>query len=74
MGLGAILAVAPALRIPNLNESIWFDELWATSLKVGSFSALVRLVVQNIHPPLYNIFMFIWINLFADSEQSIRPT
>ena len=67
-----ILTIAILLRLPNLNESLWFDELWSTRMKLDNIALLSNLVLYDPHPPFYYIFMFFWIRLFGDSELSIR--
>jgi 4-amino-4-deoxy-L-arabinose transferase-like glycosyltransferase len=70
--LAGIVAVALALRFPGLTESIWFDELWSTRVKVGTLQSLVRTVAVDVHPPFYLALMFGWIRVFGDSELSVR--
>src|SRR4051794_36605441 len=70
--LAIILVVAFLLRLPGLNESVWFDELWATHLKVGNLPTLLQVVKHDVHPPFYAVFMFFWDKVFGDSEVSIR--
>jgi len=67
-----ILIIAILLRLPNLNESIWLDELWSTHVMLRSVYSLGYLALYDPHPPFYYIFMFLWISLFGDSELSIR--
>ncbi len=70
--LPAILLIAVLLRVPNLNKSLWFDELWSTHIELGSLNAVINTVLHDVHPPFYSIFMFCWITLFGDTELSIR--
>ena len=51
--LAGIVALAFVLRLPGLTESIWFDELWSTRVKLGSLDRLVRTVAVDVHPPFY---------------------
>ena len=67
-----ILIIAVSLRLPNLNESLWFDELFSTHLILGNMILLSNLALYDPHPPFYYIFMFFWIRLFGDYELSIR--
>jgi mannosyltransferase len=60
------------LRLSNLTESLWGDELWATHVYLGNLRTLVYTILYDPHPPLYSLFMFIWIKLFGDSELSVR--
>jgi 4-amino-4-deoxy-L-arabinose transferase-like glycosyltransferase len=70
--LAAILALALLLRLPGFTESVWFDELASTRVVLDNFTALLRVVATDAHPPFYAVVMFIWIHLFGDSEISIR--
>ena len=66
-----ILVISVLLRLPNLNESLWYDELWSTNIKLAK-DHLFSTMRFDTSPPLYSILMFIWIRLFGDSEISIR--
>src|ERR1700759_1486721 len=70
-GLGAAVVVALALRIGPLSESIWYDEWCRTSGWLNADN-LSRILWRDVHNPLYNAFMYLWIGVFGDSELSIR--
>lgn len=71
--LYVILAISVILRLPNLNESIWFDELgYATSAMLKNLSLLWNTILLDRVAPFYRVFMFFWIRLFGDAEISIR--
>lgn len=70
--LAAILVIGLLLRLPQLGESVWYDELWSTHIRLYSLGELVRVSLNDVHPPAYQFFMFLWIRLFGDSEISIR--
>jgi len=71
--LYVILALSVILRLPNLNESIWFDELgYATSVMLKNLSLLWKTILLDRVAPFYRVFMFFWIRLFGDGEISIR--
>jgi hypothetical protein len=72
ISVGVILLVALALRIPGLGESLWFDELWSTRIMLGSLSRVLHTALNDFHPAGYHVVGFIWIQLFGDSELSIR--
>ena len=60
------------LRLPNLNQSLWSDELWATHVMLGQLRVLIYTLLYDLHPPAYSLFMSLWIRLFGDSEISVR--
>lgn len=68
-----ILSIGLFLRIYDLgSESIWLDERVSVSVASLNLSDIFFLVGGEISPPLYNIILHWWINLFGDSEFSIR--
>ena len=69
--LAAILLLALPLRLLNIGESLWLDELWSIRIILDG-SDPIRLLIRDIHPPLYSLFLFAWIALFGDAELSIR--
>ncbi len=60
------------LRLPNLNESLWYDELFSTRNKLPNLKELAYFSVYDVHPPFYSVLMFLWTGLFGDSEISVR--
>jgi hypothetical protein len=66
------LLLAVALRLPNLTSSLWLDELWATHVMLGSLIEMLHTIEWDFHPPLYALLSFFWIQLFGDSELSVR--
>jgi uncharacterized membrane protein len=72
--LPPILLLAALLRMIYIgNHSFWLDELF--SLKFASYSlpALFREVANfDNHPPTYYLLLHVWIQLFGDSELSLR--
>ncbi len=71
-GIGILLlCVALLARLPCLNESLWCDEVWYTSLTLEGDS-LGRVLFHDVHPPLYPALMKGWIELFGDREVPVR--
>ncbi|MHC4078773.1 MAG: glycosyltransferase family 39 protein, partial [Planctomycetota bacterium] len=66
VGLGLVL------RLPRLDQSVWFDEVYVSDQVLGSWPLLLKAIYVDIHPPLYFVFMGCWIGLFGDSEISMR--
>ncbi|MGE0126714.1 MAG: glycosyltransferase family 39 protein [Blastocatellales bacterium] len=72
IALSLILLAGLLLRLPNLNESLWNDEIWSTNVLIGNLKALQNVILEDLHPPFYQVFMFGWTQLFGDSELSVR--
>jgi mannosyltransferase len=70
--VAAIILLGLALRVSDLTESLWFDELWSTKVMLGSLSQLFTRAMNDLHPPGYLVLNFVWIRLFGDSELSVR--
>jgi 4-amino-4-deoxy-L-arabinose transferase-like glycosyltransferase len=69
----ALLALgALAIRLPRITKSLWYDELWSTRVVLGTFGDTLRSTVEDIHPPLYSVVMFVWIRVFGDAEWAVR--
>src|SRR5215217_5760759 len=69
----AILLVALLLRVFQLDaESLWLDE--ATSVYRGNhdFVQILGLSIPDRTPPLYLLLLHYWMQLFGDSEFSVR--
>jgi 4-amino-4-deoxy-L-arabinose transferase-like glycosyltransferase len=67
-----VLAVALVVRTTRLFESLWYDELWSTRIKLESLWSLAIAGLGDVHPPGYPVLMFVWIRIFGDSELAIR--
>jgi 4-amino-4-deoxy-L-arabinose transferase-like glycosyltransferase len=72
-GVLILILIATILRLPNLNRSLWYDEvLYSTSYGAATLSEVWRFVVVSPSAPLYSILMFFWDRVFGDSELSVR--
>jgi hypothetical protein len=60
-----------AMTLPRMNQSLWYDEFWRTKLYLNEQTLHARLF-RDVHNPLYNACMYLWINVFGDGEVSIR--
>jgi 4-amino-4-deoxy-L-arabinose transferase-like glycosyltransferase len=66
-----LLVGAVLVRLPNLNESLWFDEVMYTGPGLRG-EALRWVLFHDVHPPLYALVIWGWIQLFGDSEIAVR--
>ena len=65
-----IVIAGSALRIYGLDtKSLWVDELatWFFSIDLNNFWS-----TDDVHPPLYPIFMNLFIGIFGESEIALR--
>ncbi|HYF14340.1 MAG TPA: glycosyltransferase family 39 protein [Phycisphaerales bacterium] len=66
-----LAAAGLAVRWPRLTQSIWFDEAFRTKVVLSGESAW-RLLLRDVHNPLYNAFMYVWVRVVGDTELAIR--
>ena len=69
--LAALLLVALILRMPGLNESLWFDETYYSRVMLESPNWR-HYVFHDVHPPLYPLLMKLWNLGLGESEIRLR--
>jgi 4-amino-4-deoxy-L-arabinose transferase-like glycosyltransferase len=68
-----LIVVGILLRLPNLGESLWYDEvMYSTSQGAPTFSDLLKFLVEKPPAPLYRILLFFWTQCFGEHEISVR--
>jgi len=69
-----LFTTAFLIRLIGLNQSLWLDEATtAQTVKHFSFFDIVTVFTPtDFHPPVYYLFMKVWISLFGFSEIAIR--
>jgi len=65
------------IRLYGLDiQSLWFDEILTVLISKLNFSEMIQFKVisgyPNPHPPLHSLFLHFWINLFGESEATLR--
>jgi hypothetical protein len=70
----AILLLGCLLRLLGLGqESYWYDEVHSVlTANQESISAILRKLKNDVHPPLYFIFLHGWIQIAGISETATR--
>src|SRR5215217_2087790 len=69
----AILLVALLLRVFQLDaESLWLDEATSVYIAYHNLIEILRISFSDRNPPLYYLFLHYWMQLFGDSEFSVR--
>lgn len=56
----------------QFTASLWGDEAWAAVLAQKPLSQIVTIVAHDTSPPLYYLFLNLWMKIFGPSEISIR--
>jgi len=68
----AVSSVVITLFAASMNllssYSYWWDELYTITASRESFMTMLRYVFGDVHPPFYNILMWVWVRLFGDAE------
>lgn len=69
-----ILLLALALRLINLNQSLWWDEVInvTAAFNSGFLSYVGGYTLVDFHPPGYFALLWVWIKLFGTSEVIVR--
>lgn len=70
-----IFAAGLALRIYTIgSESIWYDEAVSVAVAKLGFVEHLRWIteVDDNNPPLYYTLLHLWVQVFGDSETSVR--
>lgn len=66
-----ILFIGLVLRLKNINfYSFWYDELFSVDFSYPSrtFNQMIQLTVEDVHPPFYQILLWLWFKVFGVSE------
>ncbi|WP_340817854.1 glycosyltransferase family 39 protein [Methanolobus sp. WCC4] len=67
------LVIGTSMRFYGLDiQSLWVDELYTITNASFSLAYLFDTLSYDVHPPLHNLFLFLWMKLFGDSEVSVR--
>ena len=67
-----ILLLALALRIPKIGRSLWLDEVYSVTVR-GSMNVYgIVTTSADPHPPLYYLFLKLWMTVFGRSEIAVR--
>ena len=53
-------------------QPLWRDEAFSVLLSQHSLIDIVRLTVGDFNPPLYYFLLHVWMQLFGNSEMSVR--
>jgi uncharacterized membrane protein len=69
----AIIIVAVLLRIFFVShEALWGDEVFTIQFATLNIPQIIERTIHDVHPPLYFLMMYGWINLTGTSELALR--
>lgn len=55
------------------NNSLWYDECYSIDFANDSIRDIIKISLRDdVNPPLYLIILHYWLDLFGDSEASLR--
>ncbi|MBI2573124.1 glycosyltransferase family 39 protein [Candidatus Woesearchaeota archaeon] len=67
------ILLAVILRTATIShESLWGDEAWTLKFASATPSDLLHQTREDVHPPLYFLFMHYWMEIFGTSEVALR--
>jgi uncharacterized membrane protein len=65
--------LAAVLRFHRIGaKSLWYDEAWSVALALVDFKTAWLMVKGQIYPPLYQVLLHFWLELFGTSEAAAR--
>ena len=68
-----LLSSAAVLRLPSLTlNGSWYDELYTARVTVIPFKAMAYELWDDVHPPLFNVLVYLWRLVFGTSEFTLR--
>ena len=72
--LAVVVCLYIAVRCEGLTEScLWFDEIFSVHAANHPWNELFSFVAQDlIHPPLFYVFLKLWMNVFGDGVIGLR--
>ena len=70
--LAFILLIGLLLRLPLLNDSLWFDESFTATLVNLPVSQIPAAILSDVHPPLYYALLWVWVQIAGSSPLALR--
>jgi len=58
--------------VNQFTTSLWGDEAFSAILSMKPIPEIIRVIIRDTSPPLYNITEHLWFGLFGTSEVAIR--
>lgn len=72
-GLLILFCLTMAGRGLTTAYSYWSDELWSVAASQADWGVLIHdWVIPDVHPPLYQVLLKLWIDVFGSGESATR--
>jgi uncharacterized membrane protein len=55
-----------------IGSSYWLDELYSVTASNLGVSEMITLIINDVHPPLYQLILTCWIRIFGDTPFATR--
>ena len=73
LALGSIIAIGTAVRLVGIStESLRLDEAQSIWQASHSMEFIREYMLKNVHLPLHNTLLHVWMQFFGTSEASVR--
>lgn len=69
--IASAVAIGLLLRVPGMLQSLWLDEIFRTRVGLAT-DRVWWLLFYDVHNPVYNALMWLWIRMAGDSEIAVR--
>ncbi|MFW5696812.1 MAG: glycosyltransferase family 39 protein [Phototrophicaceae bacterium] len=71
--IAVLLLLAFGSRVLLLaDQAVWWDEAWSVWTALQPFADVTEITARDVHPPLYQWLLFVWVRLAGISEFAIR--
>ena len=71
--LTVVLLMGFGLRLLALaDQAVWWDEAWSVWTALHPLTEVTEITARDVHPPLYQWLLFIWVRLAGISEFAVR--
>jgi mannosyltransferase len=71
--LALVILLAGGLRLYEIDrESLWLDEADTYWKSRTSPADIVKMVIKDVHPPLYFLLIHYWVRILGDSDGALR--
>lgn len=70
--LPALILLGLILRLPLINDSLWYDEAVTRQIVTMPLPTLPQVIMTDVHPPLYYVLLWAWVQVAGNSPAALR--